>query len=185
MDFGAFEAMNREEKFQRFYSENDCSYETWSQLVSKFVSEAEQYPRKNYNLAIALKSNNQFIGAAGIRIEENSQASVGCSLDRRYHLRNFAQEAMAAIAKFGFTKLDIHRIYAETISDNKAAVLLCNKFGMRKEAEFIEHKYFKGRWWNTVVFAMLEDEWRAKQKYNKALESRSNHEKRKIKKTNL
>jgi RimJ/RimL family protein N-acetyltransferase len=30
---------------------------------------------------------------------------------------------------------------------------------MRKEALLKENRYFKGRWWDTVVLAMLSSEW--------------------------
>lgn len=144
-DTRKFVEMSEDSKFQRFYSEEDCNPEKWQTLIELFISESKSIPRHNFNLAISLKADNSFIGSAGIRIEDNQQASVGCSLTRNFQHSGIAQEAMGAIAQFGFEELRLHRIYAETISENKAAIILCKKLGMRKEAEFVEHRYFKGR----------------------------------------
>ena len=66
---------------------------------------------------------------------------------------------MAALLEFGFDRQNLHRVYAETIAENKPALRLCKKLGMREEAHFIENRYFKGKWWSTVVMAMLKSEW--------------------------
>ncbi len=69
-------------------------------------------------------------------------------------------EASEALADFGFSELGIHRIYAETISKNLAAIKLCKVLGMRQEACFKDHRFFKGQWWDTVVLAVLRSDWK-------------------------
>ena len=162
-DLQGFATTSCDPEFQRFYSEQDCTAEHWQMLVDMFIDEAQQSPRQKFNLAIQLKDDSQFIGAVGIRLDQpddpnNHQASVGCSLHPNHQQQGIAEEAMRAIIDFGFNTLDIHRIYAETIAENSAAVALCKKLGFRQEAEFIEHRYFKKRWWNTAVFALLKRE---------------------------
>jgi RimJ/RimL family protein N-acetyltransferase len=36
------------------------------------------------------------------------------------------------------------------------------RLGMRREAHFVENEFIKGEWADEVVYAMLEDEWRAR-----------------------
>jgi RimJ/RimL family protein N-acetyltransferase len=31
---------------------------------------------------------------------------------------------------------------------------------MRLEGELKQHRFLKGRWWNTVIYAILQDEWK-------------------------
>ena len=31
--------------------------------------------------------------------------------------------------------------------------------GMKEEARFKNHRFFKGKWWDTVVLAVLRSEW--------------------------
>jgi RimJ/RimL family protein N-acetyltransferase len=61
---------------------------------------------------------------------------------------------------FGFERLDLHRIWAECVADNRASARVLEKLGMRREAHFRESGFFKGRWWDSLVYAMLDHEWR-------------------------
>jgi RimJ/RimL family protein N-acetyltransferase len=97
-----------------------------------------------------------------LRVEHDRQASIGCGLAREFQVSGYAEEAMRALVDYGFLNLKIHRIYAEMIGSNKAAIQLCKKFGMRVEARFIEHRFFKEQWWDTVVFAILKREWQSR-----------------------
>jgi RimJ/RimL family protein N-acetyltransferase len=146
-------------KYQRFYSEEDCSVEKSLGLVDKFVLQSQELDRSKYQMAIVLKDTGEFIGTAGFRIEPDKQASIGCGVGRAYQSAGYAKEAMSALLKYGFEEHDIHRVYADTISENTPAIKLCKMFGMREEARFIENRFFKGRWWNTVIMAMLKTEW--------------------------
>lgn len=157
-DLTNFSEMSGDPEFQRFYSEEDCKPEKWQLLIRSFTQETNENRRNSFNLAISSKTDDSFIGSVGIRIQANQQASVGCSLTRNSQHSGIALEAMSAIVQFGFEERRLHRIYAETISENKAAMMLCKNLGMRKEAEFLEHRYFKNRWWNTVVFGLLSSE---------------------------
>ena len=33
------------------------------------------------------------------------------------------------------------------------------KLGMREEGRLRENEFFKGRWWDTLVFGLLMEEW--------------------------
>jgi RimJ/RimL family protein N-acetyltransferase len=34
--------------------------------------------------------------------------------------------------------------------------------GLQPEGRLWDKEYFKGRWWDTLLFAILEDEWKAR-----------------------
>jgi len=157
-DYDAYIAQCQDPKYQRFYNEEDCTQVKSQQLVDLFIQQATEAPRKQYHLAITCKTTGAYMGIAGLRLENDNQASVGCGLARCYQSASVAEEAMNALIGYGFKQLDIHRVYAETISANKAAIRLCQRVGMRVEAEFIENRFFKNQWWNTTVLAMLESE---------------------------
>ncbi|MGF1762896.1 GNAT family N-acetyltransferase [Aliivibrio kagoshimensis] len=157
-DEEAYIQLSQDAKYQRFYDEDDCSIEKASQLVEMFIEQSKEQPRTKYNLAITHKQSGEFIDVCGLRIEGNRQASVGCGLAREYQVSGYAQEAMQALIDYGFNQLHVHRIYAETIADNRAAILLCKRLGMRIEGRFFEHRYFKEQWWDTVILAMLKQD---------------------------
>lgn len=158
-DVSAYCKLTSDPKYQRFYSEEDCSVEKSRRLVEMFVSQAQDIVRSKFQMAIVLKETGDFIGTVGLRLEPDKQASMGCGVGREYQSAGYGKEAMSALLRFGFEEHGIHRIYAETISENTPAIRLCKKLGMREEARFIENRFFKGQWWSTVVLAILNTEW--------------------------
>jgi ribosomal-protein-alanine N-acetyltransferase len=48
-------------------------------------------------------------------------------------------------------------------ADNVASARVLARLGMRLEGRLRDKEYFKGRWWDTLLYAILEDEWREQQ----------------------
>jgi len=163
-DLGGYIAFTQDEKYQRFYDEVDCSAKKSMQLVNAFIDQSLENPRSKYQLAITKKGRQEIIGTCGLRLEPDGQASMGCGVAREYHSSGVAVEAMSALINFGFHELGVHRVYAQTIEDNKSAIKLCQKMGMRAQERLIKHRYFKDQWWNTVIFALHKHEWSSEQR---------------------
>lgn len=158
-DEATFVAISQDAKYQRFYDQSDCEPNKYRKLTRLFIEQACERPRKSYQLAIEHRMTGQFIGTICLRLEKENQASVGAGLSREYQGSGLIREAAQALVQYGFSNLGVHRIYAETINQNRAAIRLCQALGMRKEAHFRENRYFRGQWWDTVVLAILRDEW--------------------------
>ncbi|MEZ8297465.1 GNAT family protein [Vibrio splendidus] len=156
----AFVAMSQDAKYQRFYDESDCEPNKYRELTQLFVEQASEVPRQSYQLAVENKDSGKFIGTVCLRLEGDKQASMGCAFSRETQGKGLSIEASEALADFGFSELGIHRIYAETISKNLAAIKLCKSLGMKQEACFKDHRFFKGQWWDTVVLAALRSDWK-------------------------
>lgn len=156
----AFVAMSQDAKYQRFYDESDCEPNKYRDLTQLFVAQALEVPRQSYQLAVESKDSGKFIGTVCLRLEGDRQASMGCAFSREIQGKVLSIEASEALANFGFSELGIHRIYAETISKNLAAIKLCKVLGMRQEAYFNQHRFFKGKCWDTVVLAVLRSDWK-------------------------
>ena len=125
-----------------------------------FVAQARKRPRLQFQLAIAGPSG-ELMGSCGIRITSSleRQGSFGCELGPNYWKQGYAQEAGHAMLSFGFGELKLHRVYAETISENRAAIALARKLGMRVEAELRENRWFRDRWWNSTILSIREGDW--------------------------
>jgi RimJ/RimL family protein N-acetyltransferase len=64
--------------------------------------------------------------------------------------------------RLGFDELGLHRIVGRIDARNAASARLLDRLGMRREAHFAQNKILKGEWSDEVVYAILEDEWRAR-----------------------
>ena len=81
---------------------------------------------------------------------------------RSHQGQGYAAEAATAMLRLGFDDLGFHRITAVVIEDNLASARLLGRLGFRQEARLVDDVHFKGEWATQLVFAMLEDEWRAR-----------------------
>ncbi|CDT68024.1 putative Acyl-CoA N-acyltransferase [Vibrio coralliirubri] len=159
-DESAFVTMSQDAKYQRFYDESDCEPNKYRELTQLFVAQASEVPRQSYQLAVESKDSGKFIGSVCLRLEGNLQASMGCAFSRETQGKGLSIEAAKALANFGFSELGVQRIYAETISKNLAAIKLCQSLGMKEEARFENHRFFKGKWWDTVRLVVVGSDWK-------------------------
>ena len=159
-DLPAYAELRAHPCSRRFSAEEDAHPDSVQESFRLFLAWSRERPRLRYQLAIVVPSG-EVIGSVGIRVtsETNRQGSFGCELDPRSWGHGYAFEAARAMLEYGFGELGLHRIYADTLEENTAAVNLAEKLGMRREGTLRENRWFGGRWWNTVVLSMLETEW--------------------------
>ena len=79
-----------------------------------------------------------------------------------YWNRGYATEATRAMLAFGFERLGLHRVRAATLSPNVGAWRVLEKLGMVREGELRETTLLDGGWANSLIYGMLEQEWRAR-----------------------
>jgi RimJ/RimL family protein N-acetyltransferase len=99
------------------------------------------------------------IGDCGLHFLDSQQAELGIALDPKYQGRGYATEALRAVLDHLFGALGKHRVTATTDAENRAAAALFERLGFRREGHFQKNIWFKGRWGDEFLFAMLEEEW--------------------------
>ena len=131
-------------------------------FVQMFIGHQAEQPRRKFQLAITLPDDEQVIGNCGIRRkpEQDWEADIGFELAPEYWGRGYATEVTLAMVNFGFRELELHRISSWCIADNAASARVLEKVGLRPEGRLRENEYFKGRWWDTLLYGILESEWR-------------------------
>ena len=113
-------------------------------------------------LAVELRSTGTVIGEVLLKWASDRQGEVGFALGRDHHGHGYAAEAATAMLRLGFDDLGFHRITAVCIEENVASARLLARLGMRQEGRLVDNVHFNGEWATQLVFAMLEDEWRAR-----------------------
>lgn len=148
-------------RYQRYYAEIEDVDGVVRELVDRFVAAQHAQPRLSWQLAVVTKADLRQIGNCGIRVNDPAlkEANIGYELNPDYWGRGYATEAAHAIVTFGFAELDLHRIWAECVADNLGSARVLEKLGMRREAHFREHQWYKQRWWDTLIYAILDDDW--------------------------
>ncbi len=151
--------------YLRYYDWTDRTPEAVQDFVAMFVAQQQEQPRIKFQLAVVLQSNRQLIGTCGIRMKstEAREGDIGYELSPRHWREGYATEAARAIVTFGFTELKLHRIWSWCIAENVGSARVLQKLGMQPEGRLRENEYFKARYWDTLLFGMLEDEWNSLQ----------------------
>jgi ribosomal-protein-alanine N-acetyltransferase len=80
-------------------------------------------------------------------------------LNRQYWGHGYATEAVRAVLGFGFRELGLHRVYATCRPANVASSRVMEKVGMQREGHLRRHRWMKGAWHDSLLYAILEDEW--------------------------
>jgi len=114
-------------------------------------------------LAVERRDDQRVIGSVNAwwRSVEHCQGEVGFVFDRTAQGQGYATEATSALIDLVFSRLDLHRVFAVTDARNDASASLLRRLGMRQEAHLRHMELFKGAWGDTLIFAMLRDEWDA------------------------
>jgi RimJ/RimL family protein N-acetyltransferase len=119
-------------------------------------------PDTAFTLAIELQSETKVIGLMYLHINEaRNETTLQVSVSRKYQRQGLATEAADAILGFCFNAIGLHRVVAHADSRNIAARRVCEKLGMRQEAEFFKDTWLDGEWVNSVWYGILAEEYRA------------------------
>jgi len=159
-DWRAVLAYQSHPLYLRYYPWTHRTEQDVRVFVRRFLAQREEEPRTKFQLAITLAPNGQLIGNAGIRMKtpDAREADIGYELDPRYWGRGYATEAAGALLAFGFRELKLHRVWAQCIAENTASAHVLEKIGMRQEGRLRENEWMKDRWWDTLLYAILEHE---------------------------
>ncbi|GHO42224.1 N-acetyltransferase [Ktedonospora formicarum] len=134
-------------------------------VVRQLLAQREEEPRTKFQLVVTLAPEGQLIGNAGIRMKtmDDREADIGYELDPRYWGYGYATEIAHALLLYGFRELGLHRIWAWCIAENTASAHVLEKIGMRQEGRLRENRWMKDRWWDTLLYSILEHEWQAQE----------------------
>ena len=146
--------------YLRYYEWTERTPESVQEFVGWFLDNQKEQPRLKFQLAVTLKSNSLLIGNCGVRKDEidSHEADIGYELDPKHWNRGYATEATHAIVGFGFRHFGVHRIWANCVADNAASAHVLEKLGMKPAGRLREKEFYKGKWWDTLMYGILADE---------------------------
>ena len=90
------------------------------------------------------------------------QAELAWVLDPAATGRGFATEAVREVLRVCFEELGLRRVTATCFADNEPSWRMMERLGMRREAHFRECETLGGEWADLLVYALLEEEYRAR-----------------------
>jgi ribosomal-protein-alanine N-acetyltransferase len=72
----------------------------------------------------------------------------------------YGAEAAVLMLDFAFETLNLHRVQAACGPQNTASQRALEKLGFQYEARIRDHVFTNGAWRDSLLYAVLADEWR-------------------------
>ena len=162
-DWKAVLAYQQKPLYLRYYEWTERTPDAVRGFVQMFLDHQKQDPRIKFQFAVTLKSTGQLIGNCGVRREsaEACEGDMGYELDPDHWGKGYATEAARAVLHFGFSDMGLSRISASCVADNTGSAHVLEKLGMQQEGRLRQNEHYKGRWWDTLLYAILHEEWQA------------------------
>ena len=146
-----------------------AKYQTWEtypeqrafDVIEEQKSLVPGIPGSAFLFAVELRETTALAGHVVLTVNatDHVQAEIGFTFAREFHGKGIAREAAARVLDYAFKGLELHRIIAITDCENLKSVALLERFGMRREGHFIQNIWFKGKWGDEYLYAILRDEW--------------------------
>ena len=130
-------------------------------FLNESIELQSQDPRNDYDFAIVLKKDDVLIGGGGVHITNPSvkEGFIGYCLNDRFWGNGYATEAANAFIRFGFERLNLHRIFATCHTDNIGSIKVLEKTGMKKEGRLRNNRIKQGKWHDSFIFSILRHEY--------------------------
>jgi [ribosomal protein S5]-alanine N-acetyltransferase len=134
------------------------------------AAEEEFVSKMNVNelelgVGIVVRETERFIGTAGLHKTDlrNRHTSFGISIgDKSAWGKGYGTETTRLMVKHAFEALNLNRVWLWVIEFNQRGLRAYEKVGFRVEGRLRQDTFREGRYWDTIVMAILREEWDAR-----------------------
>ncbi|WP_270181285.1 GNAT family N-acetyltransferase [Alkalihalobacillus sp. CinArs1] len=128
--------------------------EEWIKIQPELIRSGTEYPLVMYS-----KDHDELIGTICIRVDKkNHRGELGYWIGRSYWGEGFATEAVKRMITFGFTDLELNKVWATAITRNKGSIKVLQHAGMVREGVLREDRIVLGTYEDAEVYGMLRSE---------------------------
>lgn len=161
-DWEAVYAQRSDSETERYNPGGIQSEQQCREQVQRAMEAARQHPRRQYRLAVTLTVTGEVVGGCRLHIlhADLREGEIGYGIRRQEWRQGYATEVATTLLTFGFEQLGLHRICADCHPDNVASWRVLEKAGMRREGWLRENRAVQTGWWDTLLYAALDHEWK-------------------------
>ncbi|AJE82619.1 Acetyltransferase including N-acetylase of ribosomal protein-like protein [Streptomyces albus] len=130
-------------------------------IVTRSIASAQAEPRGEFALAVVEKGTGDLIGFGRLASDPHQQraATFGFALRPESWGVGYGLETVRLLLGVAFEELNLHRVWGARSPLNTASARTMAKAGMVEEGVIREHVYKAGAWRDSVVHAVLDQEW--------------------------
>jgi ribosomal-protein-alanine N-acetyltransferase len=122
------------------------------------------FKRRSLRWGITFKNNDWVVGTVGIMNWKPRffNAALGYDLQKRFWRQGIMFEALTAVLDYAFTTMQMNRLEAFVMPQNKPSSQLLEKLGFQNEGLMREYGYWRGEFHDLVLYSLLKGDQRLK-----------------------
>jgi ribosomal-protein-alanine N-acetyltransferase len=128
-------------------------------IVNDAIDSAKESPRTVYMLAVTRADDDELIGVARLGTGEYQSAQIGFALRADQWGQGWGIAIVRLLERLGFEELKLHRIWGARSPLNDRSQRTMSAAGMIEEGTIRGHLFTRGAWRDSVVHAILSDEY--------------------------
>lgn len=162
-DLDAIHAYAIDPEVIRYMTWGPNTPEVTREVLDRNLERQKTWPRDELSLAVEVKATGAMIGVIALHDANTDNSAFGYCYSRDHWGKGYGTEAARALAEVAFTHLGHHRIWATCDARNHGSYGVMEKVGMRREGHLIQDARAHDGWRDSYVYALLAEEWRARQ----------------------
>lgn len=139
-------------------------YKYWGKSAGKtdlrpeLLFASPEKPTKSFHLGIICNADEKAVGEIWVYLIENDRmAKVAFRVSPKYQGKGYASEALAAMARFCFTKTELRRLWTDADVRNAASVRVLEKCGFKREG-LIRQGKMVSTWCDYYLYGVLRED---------------------------
>lgn len=163
-DFDAVHAYGSDPEVVRYVPWGPNTEQDTHDFLAHCLLSAAAEDRRDYVFGVEFRDDPGLLGSVGLYIKgtDEGQAMLGYAYGRAAWGRGIATEAARVMVAMGFDVLGLRRIWAACDPENTASRRVLEKVGMQVEGLLREDTVIRGEVRDTLLWGILEPEWRAR-----------------------
>jgi ribosomal-protein-alanine N-acetyltransferase len=152
-----------DEKIQSLYSEPVYTTKAEvKELLDKYISSYEK--NDYYRWAIIDKEVNECIGQIAYFLvdSKNHFAEIEYCIGSDFQCKGYATEAAKAVIKYGFDKMNLHKVQICTKTINKPSQRVIEKCGLTYEGTLRDYFFMNNQYVGRLYYSILRSEYEEK-----------------------
>lgn len=138
------------------------AHKTIPESITWLDNIVNQYGSKEFCYwGIELKDTGELIGEIDLDNFDNTteNCEVSYSIGYNWWNQGYGTEVLRAVVEFGFTHINIHKIFAKHNTDNPASGKVMSKVGMKQEG-IVRHmiRNYKNQYKDCAIYGLLQED---------------------------
>ena len=130
--------------------------------AKEIVDWAQEMAANNRGLRWAIRraKSSDLIGTVGfntLEFDRGRRGEIAYDLAQAYWGQGIMSEILPHVLAFGFDNLGLHRLEAMVTVGNLRSCGLLERHGFSLEGKLRDHAFWKGRFWDQLIYGRLAD----------------------------